>query len=80
MIIDKVHIINFRNFSDALVNLSLSTLIIGANDIGKTNLIYSLRLLLDKSLSEKDIQPSETDFHIQQDGSQTENFSITRRA
>ena len=77
MRIDKVHIINFRNFSDALVNFSPSTLIIGANDIGKTNLIYSLRLLLDKSLSERDIQPSETDFHIKQDGVQTDNFSIT---
>jgi len=75
--IDKVHLINFRNFSDALINLSTSTLIIGANDVGKTNLIYSLRLLLDKSLSERDIEPSETDFHILRDGSQTENFSIT---
>ncbi len=62
MKIEKVEITNFRNFENATINFNDSTLIIGANDIGKTNLIYALRLLLDKSLSERDIEPSETDF------------------
>lgn len=38
----------FRNFKDTKVNFNEKTLIIGANDIGKSNLIYALRILLDK--------------------------------
>jgi putative ATP-dependent endonuclease of OLD family len=74
--IEKVEIANFRNFEATTVFFKASTLVIGANDIGKTNLIFALRLLLDKSLSERDIEPSETDFHIKSDGSQASNFSI----
>jgi len=74
--IEKVEITNFRNFESATVFFKGSTLVIGANDVGKTNLMFALRLLLDKSLSEKDIEPSETDFHIKSDGSQVSDFSI----
>jgi len=77
MLIKKVKIEGFRNFSSLTANLKESTLIIGANDVGKTNLIYALRLLLDKSLSERDIEPEVTDFHISKDGNQAEIFSIT---
>jgi putative ATP-dependent endonuclease of the OLD family len=76
MIIEKIKIEGFRNFSNLTANLKESTLIIGANDVGKTNLIYALRLLLDKSLSERDIEPEVTDFHISKDGNQSEIFSI----
>lgn len=76
MKIEKVEITNFRNFESATIFFKDSTLVIGANDIGKTNLMFALRLLLDKSLSERDIEPSETDFHIKSDGSQASNFSI----
>lgn len=76
MKIEKVQITNFRNFEAATVLFKDSTLVIGANDIGKTNLMFALRLLLDKSLSERDIEPSETDFHIKPDGSQANSFSI----
>lgn len=76
MKIEKVEITNFRNFESATVFFKGSTLVIGANDIGKTNLMFALRLLLDKSLSERDIEPSETDFHIRSDGSQASDFSI----
>lgn len=77
MKIEKVDIQNFRNFASASIKFNDSTLIIGVNDIGKTNLIYSLRVLLDKSLSERDIEPCETDFHIQTDGTQASSFSIS---
>lgn len=77
MKIEQVRILNYRNYSNAVINFSSSTLIIGANDVGKTNLIFGLRLLLDKSLSERDIEPSETDFHISPDGEQADEFSIT---
>lgn len=76
MIIEKVEIEGFRNFSNLRVNFKESTLIIGANDVGKTNLIYALRLLLDKSFSERDIEPETTDFHIAENGEQAEQFSI----
>jgi putative ATP-dependent endonuclease of OLD family len=76
MIIEKIKIKGFRSFSNLTANLKESTLIIGANDVGKTNLIYALRLLLDKSLSERDIEPEVTDFHISKDGNQAETFSI----
>lgn len=77
MKIEQVHVVNYRNFSDAVVNFSASTLIIGANDVGKTNLVHGIRLLLDKSFSERDIEPSETDFHIRDDGTQADDFSIS---
>ena len=35
---------------------------IGANDLGKTNLIYALRILLDRSLSDYDYELAESDF------------------
>ncbi|MEJ6476409.1 ATP-dependent nuclease [Pseudoalteromonas piscicida] len=79
MKIEQVHVVNYRNFSDSIVNFSASTLIIGANDVGKTNLVHGIRLLLDKSLSERDIEPSETDFHIRDDGTQADDFSISIR-
>ncbi|MBD3842306.1 MAG: AAA family ATPase, partial [Campylobacterales bacterium] len=59
-----VHLVGFRNFNDAIINFNGDTLIIGANDVGKSNMLHGLRLLLDKSLSENDLEPSELDFHI----------------
>ncbi|PAJ72541.1 ATP-dependent endonuclease [Pseudoalteromonas sp. NBT06-2] len=76
MIINKVKIEGFRNFERSEINFNDKTLIIGSNDVGKTNLIYALRLLLDKSLSERDIEPELTDFHIAENGEQSESFSI----
>jgi putative ATP-dependent endonuclease of OLD family len=55
----------FRNFKDTKVNFNEKTLIIGANDIGKSNLIYALRILLDKKkLSEADLEPKDSDFYV----------------
>lgn len=61
MEIEKILISGFRNYLDANINFNKSTLVIGANDSGKTNLIYAIRLLLDKSLPESDLEPSEAD-------------------
>lgn len=54
----------FRNFKDTKVNFNEKTLVIGANDIGKSNLIYALRILLDKKLSEADLEPKDSDFYV----------------
>lgn len=67
MEIESLHLKGFRNFNETLINFNKNTLIIGANDIGKSNMLHALRILLDKSLSELDIEPSELDFHIGKD-------------
>lgn len=76
MEISKVTLQGFRNYADAEINFRKKSLIIGANDSGKTNLIYALRLLLDKSLSEAEIEPRETDFNISAAGVQSEEITI----
>ena len=58
-----IKIKGFRNFSDATINFSDKTLIIGANDIGKSNLLYALRLIFDRSLSERDLELSPSDYN-----------------
>lgn len=63
MRISQVHIRGFRNFSDETIIFQKKTLIIGANDVGKTNLIYALRLLFDKSISEQDLELSDSDYN-----------------
>ena len=63
MRIDQVHIKGFRNFSDEIITFQKKALIIGANDVGKTNLIYALRLLFDKSISEQDLELTDSDYN-----------------
>ena len=77
MKIDHVTLTGFRNFNNARINFSDNTLVIGGNDVGKTNLMHALRMLLDKSLSDMDIEPTELDFHIDELGSQPDTFEIT---
>lgn len=76
MEIERVSIIGFRNYLDATINFNKSSLIIGANDSGKTNLIHAIRLLLDKSLPESELEPTETDFHFEPNGKQSETIFI----
>ncbi|MFJ5341324.1 ATP-dependent nuclease [Pectobacterium sp. CHL-2024] len=77
MRIETVYIKGFRNYCDAVINFNETNLIIGANDVGKTNLLYAIRLLLDKSLSELDLEPKNNDFHVSSTGEQVENIEIT---
>lgn len=77
MQIEWIKINGFRNFSEVEINFNDKTLVIGANDVGKTNLLYAVRLLLDRTLSEADIEPEETDFHVQLDGVQNEQLKVT---
>ncbi|AHK15422.1 ATP-dependent nuclease [Thalassolituus oleivorans] len=76
MIIEKVSLEGYRNFREATIRFTDKTLMIGSNDVGKTNLLYGIRLLLDKSLSDRDIEPEATDFFIDSNGNQAESFSI----
>lgn len=64
MQIEKVRIKGFRNFVDEEIVFAQQTLIIGPNDIGKTNLLYALRILLDRSLSDRDLDLEISDYNI----------------
>jgi len=50
--LSRIRIRNFRNFKSLDLPLAASTVIVGENKVGKTNLIYALRLVLDPSLPE----------------------------
>jgi putative ATP-dependent endonuclease of OLD family len=72
--IAEISLKGFRNFKSARIAVTHKTLIIGANDVGKTNLMYALRLLLDRNLSEVDLDPSDSDFYALEE---TNEFEIT---
>lgn len=76
MEISSVKINGFRNFKEAYIEINKNTLIIGCNDVGKSNLLHSLRIILDKSVSEAEIEPNELDFHLE-DGQCSEEIEIT---
>jgi putative ATP-dependent endonuclease of OLD family len=63
--ISKVKIKNFRNFVDEEVILNHKQVIIGENNIGKTNFIKALQLILDPQLSDDDRNLQESDFNEQ---------------
>ena len=73
MILNTVKLKGFRNFKKAKINLSKKSLIIGANDVGKTNFLWAIRLLLDRSLSDYEIEPKDSDFYAFEE---TNEFSI----
>lgn len=70
MQLDKLYIKGFRNFNEATINFNPHCLIIGANDVGKTNLIYALRILLDRGFSDYDFELKESDFFAYSDATE----------
>ncbi|EIW2104772.1 AAA family ATPase, partial [Enterococcus faecalis] len=60
--LSKVRIKNFRNFKDVAVELEKQQIVIGENNVGKTNFIRAIQLILDPSLSEEERYLNETDF------------------
>lgn len=63
MKLSKLYIKGFLNFKEATINFNNQSLIIGANDVGKTNLLYALRILLDRGFSDLDLELKESDFY-----------------
>ena len=61
--ISRVVIKNFRNFRFADVKLGHKQVIIGENNVGKTNFIRALQLILDPTLSDEDRMLQESDFN-----------------
>ena len=72
MQINWMRIKGFRNFEDETIHFSPKTLVIGANDIGKSNLLYALRILFDRSLNERDLELSDSDFNAYSHASKIE--------
>ena len=62
MRIAHIHIENFRNFHTMDIAVGRSAVILGENQIGKTNLLYALRLVLDPSLPDSARQLRSEDF------------------
>lgn len=63
MRISRVKIVNFRNFG--LFEIHLDTqyiVIVGENNVGKSNLIHALRLVLDHTMSDTERYLNESDF------------------
>lgn len=63
MKIEIIQIKGFRNYTDAEIIFQPKTLIIGANDVGKTNLMYALRLLFDRSISDHELELCDSDYN-----------------
>lgn len=61
--ISRVRIKNYRNFLEADVNLEHKAVIIGENNVGKTNFLRAIQLILDRDFSDSDRQLSKSDFH-----------------
>ena len=61
--ISRVIIKNYRNFLDLDVSLQHKGIIVGENNVGKTNFLKALQLILDPSLSDTDRMLTETDFN-----------------
>lgn len=63
MQLKTLYIKGFRNFKEVTCNFDKHSLIIGANDVGKTNLIHALRIILDKGMSDYDVELKDCDFY-----------------
>ena len=61
--ISRVNIKNYRNFKSVDVNLGHKQVIIGENNVGKTNFLRALQLILDPTLSDEDRMLEESDFN-----------------
>lgn len=77
MRISSVNLKSFRNFKSSFIRFNGNSLVIGANDVGKTNLFYAIRLLLDRSIPETELEPKESDFHIDAKGNHADHLTIT---
>lgn len=62
MYLSRIAIKNFRNFFSFDVTLSGNIVVVGENRVGKTNLLYALRLLFDPTLPDSARQLRITDF------------------
>ncbi|ABF12347.1 ATP-dependent nuclease [Cupriavidus metallidurans] len=62
MKLKRIYISNFRNFEQIDVALDGSVVVVGENRVGKSNLLFALRLILDPSLPDSARQLGQGDF------------------
>jgi putative ATP-dependent endonuclease of OLD family len=62
MHLSRIRIENFRNFSDFDVTLGGNVVVVGENRVGKSNLLYALRLIFDPTLPDSARELSLSDF------------------
>ena len=62
MYLSRIRVRNFRNFHCLDVKLGPKSVVVGENNVGKTNLLFALRLILDPKLSDTSRQLREEDF------------------
>lgn len=62
MELSRISISNFRNFKAFDVRLAGSVVVVGENRVGKSNLLYAVRLLLDPTLPDSARQLAFSDF------------------
>lgn len=62
MHICRIEVQNFRNFHHLVLEVGEHAVIVGENKIGKSNLVYALRLVLDPKISDSDRQLRMDDF------------------
>lgn len=62
MRLSRIQIDNFRNFHRLDVEVGEHAVVVGENKVGKSNLLYALRLLMDPSLPDSARQLKEEDF------------------
>src|SRR3546814_20642352 len=62
MRLSRIRIENFRNFQELDVTLGGNVVIVGENRVGKSNLLFALRLIFDPSLPDSGRQLGRSDF------------------
>lgn len=62
MRICRIEIENFQNFKHVNVQVGTDLVVVGANGVGKSNLMFALRLLLDPSLPDSARRLRQEDF------------------
>jgi putative ATP-dependent endonuclease of OLD family len=62
MKLTRIYIRNFRNFREVDITLEGNAVIVGENRVGKSNLLYALRLIFDPTLPDSARQLGQGDF------------------
>jgi putative ATP-dependent endonuclease of the OLD family len=78
MYLSNVQLVNFRNFKDFSIDFQSDlTVLLGENNIGKTNLIDAIRIVLNSSSEGRDIWARLSDIYHSSDGeTEEESFEI----
>lgn len=61
--ISRITIKNYRNFLNVDIEVGGKQVIIGENNVGKTNFIRAIQLVLDRNMNDNDRQLDKNDFH-----------------